>query len=368
MPSTMPLTRPAVMALAWLLVACARPVAEPEPVRAVRTMVVAEGEAGERLEFAAEVKARVESKLGFRVGGKMLSRPVELGDAVRTGQVLARLDPRDLRLGEDGARAALASAEASHALAQADFRRYRELLDQGFISAAELERRETTLKAAEATLRQARATAAVQGNQAGYAALVAGAAGVVTAVEAEPGQVLEAGQTVLRLAHDGPRDAVFSVPENRLDWLRSIEGRPGALQVRLWGAAESLAATVREVAAATDPVTRTVLVKADLGSAPVTLGRTATVQADTPRRGGAIKLPLAALAASGGRSVVWVLDAATMQVQPQPVEVGGAEGNEAVIVAGLSAGQEVVTAGVHVLAPGQTVKRYVEPAAPTASR
>lgn len=376
---SLPVRRLIVLGLSLpLLAACSKTEPAAEPVRAVRTLAVAAESAGGVHEYAGEVRARIESRLGFRVGGKIVRRQAELGDTVKAGQVLAQLDPQDLRLSQDSARAALASAQASHALAEADYKRYQELLAQGFISAAELERRDTTLKAARASLEQARAQAAVQGNQAGYATLVADASGVITAVDAEPGQVVAAGAPVLRLAHDGPRDVVFSVPEDREAMVRALEGRPGALRVRLWGSTETLPATVREVAAATDAVTRTFLVKADVGRAPFKLGQTATALVDLPRSDGVIKLPLSALVEADGKTSVWLLDAASMTVKTQPVQLAGAEGNHAIVAAGLAPGQEVVTAGVHVLTPGQKVRRYAEPivaaapaptaAAPGASR
>ncbi len=342
---------------AVLLAACSAGEPAPEPPRAVRTQVVGTAAAVARHEYAGEVRARTESRLGFRVGGKLLRREVELGDAVRSGQRLARIDPQDLQLGQLGAQAALSAVEATLVQAEADFRRYTELRDQGFISSAELERRETTLKSARAQVAQARAQAGVQDNQAAYAMLAADVGGVVTAIEAEPGQVLAAGQPVLRLAHDGPRDVVFAVPEDRAALLRGLLGRTDALQVRLWGSAATIRATVREIAAATDPTTRTLLVKADVGAAPVVLGQTATVAIELPREA-ALKLPLTALFESGGRSAVWRLDPRSMTVQPRPVEVGGAEGNQVLIAAGLAPGEEVVTAGVHVLTPGQPVRRY----------
>ena len=367
----MPFSRRALFAgvplCVLVLAACSRHEPAPEPVRAVRTLTVAGDVAGGRYEFAAEVKARIESRLGFRVGGKILQRDVDLGDSVKAGQVLARLDPRDLRLGEDSARAALSSAQAGHDLAAADYKRYQELLAQGFISAAELERRDATLKAARATLDQAHAQSAVQGNQAGYASLRADAAGVITAVEAEPGQVVAAGAPVLRLAQDGPRDAVFSVPEDKLALVRALEGQAGAVKVQPWGSSELLPATVREIAAATDAATRTFLVKADVGGAEVKLGQTAAVIVETPRIAGVIKLPLGALVELQGKTSVWLLDAQTMTVQAQPVQASGAEGNAVIVTAGLMPGQEVVTAGVHVLTPGQKVRRYAEPSATAAS-
>lgn len=358
-----PLVPGLLLAFALALAGCSREASEPEPVRAVRTVKLAAGSAGRRYEFAAEVRARTESRLGFRVGGKIARRDVDLGDAVKAGQVLARLDPRDLVLSREGARAALNAAQASYTLAAAEYKRYQELLAQGFISEAELERRDTTLKSAKAALEQARAEAAMQGNQAAYASLMADAPGVVTGIEAEPGQVVAAGTPVVRIAQDGPRDVVFAVPEDRLSLVRPLVGRENALQVRLWGSDATVPATVREIAAAADPVTRTFQVKAGVGTAEVKLGQTATVLIETAQTGGVIRLPLAALRESGGQSAVWLLDAATMTVRARPVRVAGADGNEVVIASGLAPGQEVVTAGVHVLTEGQKVRRYAAPSA-----
>jgi multidrug efflux system membrane fusion protein len=348
------------------LAACSRPEPAPEPVRAVRTVQVAETTASGALEYAAEIRARVESRLGFRVSGKLSARTAEVGQRVRAGAVLAQLDPQDLQLGQQASDAAVRAAQVQAEQAEADFRRFRELRDQGFISAAELERRETSLKAARAQFEQARAQAGVQGNQAGYARLLAPAPGVVTAVEAEVGNVVAAGTPVVRLAHDGPRDAVFSVPEDQAPALRQLTGRPGALQLRPWGATESSPATVREVAAAADPVTRTFLVKADTGRALLQLGQTATVLLPRPPRAGVVTLPLSAVTRLQGQTAVWVVDTATMTLRAQPVEVADADGNAVVIARGLTAGQHVVTAGVHVLAAGQRVK-FHEPVAAAAA-
>jgi RND family efflux transporter MFP subunit len=187
--------------------------------------------------------------------------------------------------------------------------------------------------------------------------------------------VLSAGTPVLRLAHDGPRDVVFSVPEDAALGIRALLGRRDALRVRPWGQAATLPATVREVAAAADPATRTFLVRADLGAAPVQLGQTLTVQLDLPRREAAARLPLTAVMRQQGQTAVWVLDPASMTVKVQPIVVAGADGNSVMVASGLQSGQRVVTAGVHTLTPGQKVKLYdaalVESAAaptPAASR
>jgi multidrug efflux system membrane fusion protein len=347
-----------VLTSVCVLGACSKPPTSEEPIRAVKVQTVAADAAGGLHEYAAEVRSRTESRLSFRVGGKIVRRAANLGDAVKTGQVLAQLDPMDLKLGQDAARAALTAAQVNFDQASADLRRFKELRDQGFISWAELERRDTSLKAAQAQLDQARAQAGMHGNQAAYSTLVADASGVITGVDAEPGMVVNAGAPVLRLAHDGPRDVVFSVPEDKVSQLRSVAG---ALKVKVWGAnGETLAATVREVSAAADPTTRTFLIKADIGRADVKLGQTATVMFELPKTPGITKLPLTAVMEHQGRTAVWLLDQASMTVTPQPIQVAGAEGNSVLVRAGLAPGQVVVTAGVHVLTAGQKVKLYAQ--------
>lgn len=376
MPHLLRLAPPLLLAtlLSALMSGCGKQSAAPEPERAVRTQLVHASTASVSHEYAAEVKPRTESRLSFRVSGKLLSRTVNLGDTVRAGQVLARIDAQDLKLAQAAAAAGVAAARTNRDQAGADYKRFVDLQRQGFISAAELERRDSAFKAAQAQLEQAKAQADVQGNQAGYAQLVADVSGVVTSVNAEPGQVLAAGTPVVSLALDGPRDIVFSVPEDQVVRVKAAASQPGALKVRVWGSDKTAPLTLREVAAAADPVTRTFLIKADAGKLDVRLGQSATVVLDLPQRAGVVKLPLAAVLQQGGKTSVWTLDGASMTVKPVPVQVGGAEGNEVVIAGGLAAGQEVVVAGVHVLNPGQKVKRYVPPraapeaVAPAASR
>jgi RND family efflux transporter MFP subunit len=354
-----------VVGLLLGLAACSRPAAVPEPVRAVRTVKVgAEALAG-GVDYAGEVRARTESRLGFRVGGKLVRRAVELGDTVHAGQLLAQLDPQDLKLAQEAAQAGLLAAQTSHDQALADQRRTKELFDQGFVSAAELERRDNTLKSAAASLAQARAQLNVQGNQAGYAQLLADVSGVVTGVDAEPGAVLGAGTPVLRIAQDGARDVVFQVPEDKVKAMRLLLSRKNALLVSIWGSEQLVPATLRELAAAADPATRSFVAKADIGAADVRLGQTATVTVAAGQAAGAvpaIKLPLEAVSEQSGRTVVWLFDANSGTVQPQPVTLAAHEGRRAVIASGLASGQEVVVAGVHALSPGLKVKRYDEPA------
>lgn len=340
-----------------LLGACSPSVAPQEPVRAVKVMTVGMQPLSARAEYAGEVRARVESRLGFRVGGKIIRRQAEVGQRVQAGQVLAQIDPQDYRLATDAARAQRAAAATNRDLAAADYKRYQELKAQNFISGAELERRETTLKAAQAQLEQAQSQLALQGNQTGYAELRADVSGVVTAVEAEVGQVVAAGAPVLRIAADGARDVVFSVPEDRLASLPV--GVP--VRVRLWGKNTELPGRVREIAASSDPLTRTYPVKVAIeASAPPPLGATVSVLPAVPAQQApaAITLPTTALRQDGQATAVWVLDAASMTLRSQPIQVATADGNEVVVASGLQPGMRVVTAGVHVLSAGQKVSLY----------
>ena len=359
------------LALGAALAGCSRPEPPPEPVRAVKLLTVGASEVQAQRLFAADVRARVESRLGFRVAGKLVQRHVELGQAVRAGQLLAQLDARDYRLAVQAAQAQVAAATTQRDLAQADYERFAQLKAQNFISGAELDRRRASLQAAQAQLTQALAQASSQGNQENYTQLRADADGVVTAIEAEPGQVLEPGQTVLRLAQDGARDAVFAVPEDLVSQLRVGQ----EVAVRPWGgAAEGVAklrATVRDIAASADPVTRTFTVKAALSGSPLPpLGATLTVypSAFAPRGVQALRLPTSALWAQGQQTAVWVFDAASSTVRAQVIEVAQVDGNEVLVRAGLQAGAQVVATGVHVLAPGQKVSIYQAKTAPEAAK
>lgn len=345
------------LATVALLAACSRPAPSEEPMRSVKLLTVGVGALQSSLEYSGEVRARVESRLGFRVAGKIVQRQAELGQRVRAGQVLAQLDPKDYLLAADAARAQLAAATTQRDLAAADYKRYQALKDQNFISGAELERREATLKAAQATLDQARAQLSSQGNQAAYTTLVADVPGVVTGIEAEPGQVVSAGTPVVRIAQDGARDVVFVVPEDKVAQI----AQGSEVAVRGWSGGAALSGRVREVAASADPATRTYQVKVAIEGAQVPpLGATVYVTPKALSHEGiaAIKLPTSALRQEGQATAVWVYDAATGTVKSQVVRIATADGNEAVVASGLTPGMQVVATGVHVLSPGQKVTVY----------
>lgn len=345
-----------------LMSGCTKPVPAEEPIRAVKVLTVAVDSIQSGAEFSGEVRARVESRLGFRVAGKIVQRPVEVGQRVKAGQLLAQLDVQDYRLAAEGAKAQVAAAATNRNLAEADYKRFKELKDQNFISGAELERRDATLKAAQAQLEQAQVQLAGQRNQAAYTSLLADVSGVVTAVEAEAGQVVAAGTPVVRIAQDGARDVVFAVPEDRVAVIK-----PGtSVDVRSWTGGANRKGLVREVAASADPVTRTYQVKVSLdvkdATAAPPLGATVYVTPEVFSRVGipVIKLPTSALKQDGKTTAVWVLDKASMTVKSQPVEIATADGNDAIIASGLAPGMLVVSAGVHVLQAGQKVTLYKE--------
>lgn len=351
-----------LVAATLLLSACSKPAPAEAPIRSVKVVTVGVDNMHSGAEFAGEVRARVESRLGFRVAGKMVRRQAELGQRVKAGDVLAQLDPQDYQLAAQAGQAQVVAALTNRDLAAADYKRFKELRDQNFISGAELERRDAALKAAQAQLDQAQAQSRGQGNQAAYTTLVADTSGVITAVEAEPGQVVAAGTPVLRIAQDGPRDVVFAVPEDKVAMIKAGSG----VEVRAWAGKTSFKGLVREVAASADPITRTFTVKvgvdASVAKDALALGTTVSVipQAFDRSDVQVIKLPTSALRQDGKTSAVWLLDTATMTVKLQPVQIATADGNEVVIASGLQPGMQVVSAGVHVLAPGEKVTLYKE--------
>ena len=350
-------TGAALACAAMMLAACSRPLPIPEPVRSVKLLTVGLEDMAASAEFAGEVRARVESRLGFRVAGKLVRRQAEPGQRVRAGDLLAQLDPQDYQLAADAGRAQLAAAATNRDLAAADFKRFKELREQNFISGAELERREANLRAAQAQFEQAQAQLAGQSNQTSYTRLLADVTGLVTAVDAEVGQVVAAGAPVLRIAQDGPRDVLFSVPEDRVTSIKI----GSEVEVRNWSGGATFKGRVREVGASADPVTRTFGIKVAIdGASAPPLGSTVSVLPKALERSGAavIKLPTSAFRQDGQTAAVWVLEAATMTVRLQPVQIATADGNDVVVAAGLQPGMQVVVAGVHVLSPGQKVTVY----------
>lgn len=347
-----------------LLGACSRPAPATEDIRPVRVMTVAPAATAAVVELAGEVRPRVESRLGFQVAGRITGRRVDVGDRVKQGQALALLDAEDYRLGAAAAQATMAAAQVDRDQQRADYKRFEELARKGFISGTELEQRRAALDAAEARYEAAAAQARVSGNQAGYAVLTAPTAGIVTAVDAEVGQVVAAGQSVLRVARDGggEMEVAVALPESRLALLRDQR----EAQVRLWVNGPELRGRVREIAPIADAATRTYPARITLLDPPpgVALGMTATVRFVVPAAQGTLAVPLQALLRDGERSYVWKLDSGAGTVHRHEVQLAGIAGSDPVIASGVQPGDVLVTAGVHLLQEGQKVRVLQEPQAP----
>ena len=340
------------LALSLVLAGCSKPVEKVEEVRPVRAIKMAAANSRTVAQFSGEIRARYESRLGFRVAGKIVSRKVDVGAMVKRGQLLMQLDPQDLQLAQSQANAALGAAESNLDLAKAELARYKDLREKNFVSQAVLDSKETAFRAARATYDQAVATLRTQRNQTGYGNLVADVDGVVTGIDAETGQVVAAGAPVVRLAQLGEKEVVISIPEDQVDALRKVSD----VTVRTWANPdEALPGKLRELSPVADTATRTYTAKISLPKAPedVRLGMTAYVTFSANGENPMLKVPLTALVQNQGASAVWVVENGTVRLAP--VQIAGASGNEMLVASGLSPGQVIVTAGVHLLKPGQKV-------------
>ena len=354
----------AIVGLSSLLLAliglagCSKKVEQSEDIRPVRTLTLAPGSTEASMELSGEVVPRYESRLGFRVGGKIIVRKVEVGSVVKRGQVLMQLDATDPQLSQAQAKAAVSGADSQLALAKADLERYRELRAKNFVSQAVLDAKEASYKAAQSAHDQASAGLKVQANQSSYTTLVADAEGVVTALDAEVGQVVAPGSPVVRLARTGAIEVKVSIPEDRVEAIRQAK----SVTVRTWAQRDNaVPGVVREIAPATDPATRTFSARVALSkaTADIRLGMTATVSFSAPLPP-SIRVPLTALLNDQGKTSVWVVEKG--KVKLVPIEVAGPQGNEILVGSGLDAGQEVVIAGVHLLREGQKVSILGRPA------
>ena len=344
---------PALVLIALALAGCSRPAEKTEDVRPVRVMTLVSSDIDVNAEFSGEVRARVESRLGFRVGGKIVSRKVDAGTLVKQGQVLMQLDPQDLQLSQAQALAGLRAAETNRDLAKAELKRYQELRSKNFVSQAVLDAKDSTYKAAQANVDASQAAYRGQSNQAGYAALVSDVDGVVTSVDAEVGQVVQPGTPVVRVAKSGEKEIVIGLPEDKVETLRRVAD----VQVRLWADPKtSVAGKIREISPIADPATRTYTVKVSIPDslAEAKLGMTAVVQFASKTAAPQIKVPLTALFYEKSSTSVWVVEGSAVKLVA--VTIAGAAGNDIVLGSGVKAGQTVVTAGVNLLKPGQKVK------------
>ncbi|MFZ6658846.1 efflux RND transporter periplasmic adaptor subunit [Undibacterium sp. TJN19] len=340
------------IASASLLLACSKPAEKTEDIRPVRTVTLASSNIDLNAELPGEVRPRIESRLGFRVPGKIVARKVEVGTLVKRGQALMQLDPQDLALAQMQAKAGLTAAESNRDLAKAELKRYQELRAKNFVAAAVLDAKEVAYKAGQASYEQALASYKNQSNQSAYTSLVADVDGVVTGIDAEVGQVVAAGTPVVRVAQTGAMDVVVGIPEDKVNTIRQMTD----VNVRLWAnPGQLIPAKLRELSPIADPVTRTFTAKVSLTGDPkdVQLGMTAYVSFGAKNPNMMIKLPLTALFQEKNASSVWVVESGAVRLVP--VQVAGSVGEEALIATGLKPGQVVVTAGANLLKNGQKV-------------
>jgi len=356
-PLALPILLPLLLSslLSAGLSACSKPAPPAPEVRPVRTLTLAAAAVGSSADFSGDVRPRYESRLGFRVGGKISARKVDVGSVVTRGTVLMQLDPQDLRLGQAQAQAALRAAETTSELAQAELKRYQGLRAQNFVSQAVLDEKVAAARSSQATVESSRAVLREQSNQAGYANLVSDTDGVVTAIDAEVGQVVAAGTPVVRVARTDEKEVVIGVPEDQVEALRKVS----EVKVKLWADPNaSISGRIREVSPMADPATRTYTVKVAMPAREdVRLGMTAVVQLLHRAAGpnaSQLRVPTSALYQDKGVTSVWVVDDGVARLRP--VQVGGVAGNDVVLAGGVQAGQVVVTAGVNLLRDGQRVK------------
>lgn len=354
--------------LALLLAACQKPAPASADIRPVRTLTIKAAPTESVAEFAGEIRPRVETRAGFQVGGRIVQRKVELGQQVRSGEPLATIDPQDYRLAAQASEAGLTAARVERDQQRADFKRSQELKAKGFISEADLDRRRATLDAAEARHLQASASAQTSGNQAGYSVLKAPHDAVVVGIDAEVGQVVQPGQSVIRLARTGEKEVAISIPEQ---YVAAMQGAKD-ISVQLWAGGPRMKGRLREVSPEANSATRTFPARVALIDPPATvaLGMTASVSFATPASSPVIALPLQALMSEGGVTHAWVVDPVSETVRRIPLDVVNVAGNEVVVNGGLNTGDIVVTAGVHQLKEGQKVRllgvQPAEPVLPTA--
>ncbi len=348
------LTSLAALGAVGLLAACQdEQHAEAPVVRPVLSVVVTP-QAERTVGFAGTVEARFKSDLGFRVLGRIISRDANVADIVEKGQRLATLDPVTYRLAVQSAQADLASATAQLENAAATEARQRTLLQQNITSEAQFEAARQARESAEAGVTRAQANLAQAEEQLGYTELRADFDGVVTAVGAELGQVVQPGQTVASVARADIREAVIDLPESIGRGLTSGARFDVALQL---DPAIRTTGSVREIAPQADPTTRSVRVRITLDKPPESfrLGTTVTAAVATQASPG-IELPVSALMERDRRTMVWIVDPATKTVSTKDVTVAAWNGSSVQIANGLTSGTRVVTAGVNSLSSGQTVK------------
>lgn len=346
-----------VVSAAALLSGCGDPAPAEQagpPPRPVQVVEVALGPLEADKTFVGVIRARREIDLSFRVGGKLLQRLVEVGDRVKAGEVIAKLDPQDLALQLESAEAELAAATANLNQTTAEDQRYRTLTQRGFASNADLDRKAVAKEEAVGRLERAKRSLDLARNQLAYADLTANADGVVVSASAEPGQVLTSGQTVVRVARLDEKEAAVNLPETAL-----ANARSDTATVTLWAEPDrSFKARLRELSPQADPTSRTYPARFTLIDADdsVALGMTATVALHPAANGEVARLPLSAVFDRGAGPRVYVVDPTTRTLDARRVEIAGYTADAVLVSQGLASGESVVAMGTQTLEPGRAVR------------
>jgi len=343
-----------VALIATAVASCDKPAPITQQARPVRTVTVERSAEGETVSLTGHIRAAVEVNLAFRLNGQMIERLVDVGDVVKAGQVVAKLDPQIQQNGLNTAQANLASVEALLVDARLDFERQQALVKDGWTPRAKFDTARQKVETVQAQVDAAQAQVSTAQELLSYTVLYADAPGVVTEKGAEPGEVVQAGQMIVRVARQGGRDAVFDVPEQ----LTRTGPRDPVVQLALTND-PTVRATgrVREVAPQADPTTRTWQVKVGISDPPpgMALGSTVTGSIKLSAPPG-VEVPASALTEANGNPAVWVVDPQSKTVSLREVELARYDPATVVISQGLETGEVVVTAGVQVLRPGQKVR------------
>jgi membrane fusion protein, multidrug efflux system len=337
--------------------------AKVEPPRPVLIQILKATQSTDSFSLPAETRARIETRYGFRVGGKLSQRLVAVGDQVTAGQMLAKLDPQDLAPAIAAQQALLDGAKVELKLALADLQRTKDLRDKNFVSLANVERQQAVTEGAQAKLLAAQAQLKQALNGADFQSLKADKAGVVVSVEAEVGQVVAAGQAIYRVAQSGERDFLVNVPESQLQIARATQQWVGVIPAM---GGQAVTAVFREISPIADAASRTYPMKLSVvGSNQLALGLTAVVRPFVPTStdastGQNFVVPLSALYSKDGNPKVWLVDSPAQAkegtVRLVEVKTSGFTDNGARVVSGLKAGDKVVIAGANLLVAGQKVK------------
>ncbi|WP_343698967.1 efflux RND transporter periplasmic adaptor subunit [Caulobacter sp.] len=348
------------LAALLLLSACAA----EEPVkterRAVAVLKVMPATDGAAASFPGEIRSAYESQLGFQVAGRIVTRAINTGETVKAGQALLRLDPADYARALDSATAQTGAARTVAAAQSADLARASDLLGQGFISRAEFDQAKAATDQAGAQLRAAEAQRGGAAAQLGRTTLTAPRAGIIIQVQGEVGQVVPAGSAVVTIADPARPEIAVALPEGALGAVQNAKRLTVTL---LSDPGRTYEARLRTLAGAADPATRTFAARLSiLGDAQLRIGETAELHVEGQRAAFALSVPLTAVARGASGAQVWVLDRNTMSVQPRAVSLGAPKGDALTVLTGLEAGETIVTAGVHLLRPGEKVRVVDVPA------